>query len=57
LAAQKQADVQRLNLCLQGLLDSVLDDLNDRDTFTVEKAKIMSQKKTLEEQRARLMAG
>ncbi|TXT48536.1 MAG: recombinase [Limisphaerales bacterium] len=57
LAAQKQAEIEKLNLRLQRLLDSFLDELIDRDTFTVEKAKIMSQKKTLEEQRTRLMAG
>ena len=35
---------------LQRLLDSFLDELIDRETFAVEKAKLMSQKKTLEEQ-------
>ncbi|NBR87876.1 MAG: hypothetical protein EBT61_20640, partial [Verrucomicrobia bacterium] len=38
------------------LLDSFLDELIDRDTFAAEKAKILSQKKTLEEQRTRVMA-
>ena len=37
--------------------DSFLDELIDRETFTVEKAKLMSQKKTLEEQKNRLLAG
>ncbi len=57
LAAQKQTEVEKINLRLQRLLDSFLDELIDRDTFTVEKAKLMSQKKTLEEQKTRLMAG
>ena len=57
LVAQKQAEIEKINLRLQRLLDSFLDELIDRETFTVEKAKLMSQKKTLEEQKDRLMAG
>ena len=57
LAAQKQTEIEKINLRLQKLLDSFLDELIDRETFTVEKAKLMSQKKTLEEQKTRLMAG
>jgi hypothetical protein len=57
LAAQKQGEIEKVNLRLQRLHDSFLDQLFDRETFTVEKAKMMSQKKTLEEQKARLMAG
>jgi len=38
-------------------LDSFLDELIDRETFTTEKAKLMSRKKTLEEQKAGLTAG
>ena len=57
LAAQKRAEIEKINLRLQRLLDSFLDELIDRETFTVEKAKLMSQKKTLEEQKTRLMAG
>ena len=41
----------------KGFLDSFLDELIDRETFAAEKAKLMSQKKTLEEQKARLTAG
>ncbi|MDE3067739.1 MAG: recombinase family protein, partial [Verrucomicrobiota bacterium] len=57
LAAQKRAEVDKINARLQRLLDSFLDELIDRETFTAEKAKLMSQKKTLEEQKARLTAG
>ena len=57
LAAQKRAEIEKVNLRLQRLLDSFLDELIDRETFTGEKAKLMSQKKTLEEQKSRLMAG
>ena len=39
------------------LLDSFLDERIDRETFAAEKAKLMSQKKTLEEQKTRLKAG
>jgi len=34
-----------------------LDELINRETFTVEKARLMSQKKTLEEQKTSLLAG
>ncbi len=57
LLAQKQSEIEKINLRLQRLLDSFLDELIDRETFTGEKAKLMSQKKTLEEQKSRLMAG
>ncbi len=57
LAAQRQAEIQKINDRLQRLLDSFLDELIDRETFAAEKAKLMSQKKTLEEQKARLKAG
>jgi len=57
LVAQKQAEVEKINLRLKRLLDSFLDELIDRETFTVEKTKLMSQKKTLEEQKTCLMAG
>jgi hypothetical protein len=57
LVAQKRAEIEKVNLRLQRLLDSFLDELIDRETFTGEKAKLMSPKKTLEEQKARLMAG
>ena len=57
LAVQKRTEVEKINLRLQKLLDSFLDELIDRETFTAEKAKLMSQKKTLEEQKAHLTAG
>ncbi|MDE3068608.1 MAG: hypothetical protein KGJ60_13820 [Verrucomicrobiota bacterium] len=57
LAAQKRAEIDKINARLQWLLDSFLDELIDRETFTAEKAKWMSRKKTLEEQTAHLTAG
>jgi hypothetical protein len=57
LAAQKRLEIEKINDRIQRLLDSFLDELIDRETFAVEKAKLMSQKKTLEEQKARLTAG
>ena len=50
MAGQKRAEIEKINLRLQKLLDSFLDGVIDRDTFTAEKAKGMSQKKSLEEQ-------
>lgn len=50
---QEAREIYRLGCWL---LDSFLDELIDRDTFAAEKAKILSQKKTLEEQRTRVMA-
>jgi hypothetical protein len=57
LASQKQGEIEKINLRLQRLLDSFLDELIDRETFAVEKAKLMSQKKTLQEQKAAHAAG
>jgi site-specific DNA recombinase len=57
MAAQRQEEIDQINARLQRLLDSFLDQLIDRETFAVEKAKLMSQKKTLEEQKTRLKAG
>jgi DNA invertase Pin-like site-specific DNA recombinase len=51
-AERKRTEIEAVNLRLQKLLDSFLDELIDRETFTVQKAKLMSQKKSLEEQRA-----
>jgi hypothetical protein len=42
---------------LVAVLCAVLDGLIDRETFAAEKVKLMSQKMTLEEQKARLAAG
>ncbi len=49
--ATKRAEIGKVQLRLQKLLDSFLDELIDRETFTAEKSKLMSQKKTLEEQK------
>jgi site-specific DNA recombinase len=57
LAAQKRAEIEKINLRLQTLLDSFLDAIIDRETYVAEKAKGMSQKKTLEEQIAALSTG
>ena len=57
LATQKRLEIDKINLKLQKLLDSFLDNLVDREMFTAEKAKLMSQKKTLVEQNERLKAG
>ncbi len=57
LAAQKHADIQKLNERIQKLLDSYLDELIDRETFTAEKAKAMSQRKTLEQEKEACEAG
>ena len=57
LAAQREAEIVKINLRLQKLLDSYLDELIDRETFTAEKAKLMSQKKSLEEEKKHLHAG
>ncbi len=57
LAAERRLQIEQINLKLQKLLDSFLDDLVDRETFAAEKAKLMSRKKTLEEEKTRLQAG
>jgi site-specific DNA recombinase len=57
LAAQKHAEIQKINQRMQKLLDSFLDELIDRETFIAEKAKLMSQRKTLEQQKDACAAG
>jgi site-specific DNA recombinase len=57
VAMQKRAELDKINARLQKLLDSFLDGIVDREEYTAEKAKLMSQKKTLEEQKGRLAAG
>jgi len=47
LAAQKNAEIEKISLRLQRLLDSFLDGVIDRNDYTAEKAKLMSRKKTL----------
>jgi site-specific DNA recombinase len=51
-AQEKAIEIDKVNQKLQRLLDSFLDALIDREIFTAEKAKLMGQKKVLEEQRA-----
>ena len=48
--AQKRTEIEKLNLRLQRLLDSFLDAVIERNDYTAEKTKLMSQKKTLEGQ-------
>jgi len=57
MAGQKRAEIEKINLRLQKLLDSFLDEIIDRDTYVAEKAKWMSQKKSLEEQATALLKG
>jgi chromosome segregation ATPase len=55
--AEKRGEIEKINLRLQRLLDSFLDAVIERDDYTVEKTKLMSQKKSLEGQIAALSAG
>ena len=57
LAGQKRAEIEKINLRLQILLDSFLDGVIDRETYVAEKSKAMSQKKSLEEQCSALLKG
>jgi hypothetical protein len=57
VAASKRAEIEKLNSRLQILLDSLLDGIIEREVYVAEKAKVMSQKKTLEEQQATLQQG
>jgi hypothetical protein len=57
VVAEKRGEIEKINLRLQKLLDSFLDGIIDRETYVAEKAKGMSQKKTLEEQSTALSAG
>ena len=57
LASQKRKEIEKLNLRLQTLLDSYLDGIIDREAYVAEKGKIMSQKKSLEEQSNALLKG
>jgi site-specific DNA recombinase len=54
LVAQKRAEIEKINLRLQKLLDSFLDGVIDRNDYTAEKTKLMSRKKSLEEQSSAL---
>ena len=57
MAEQKRREIEKINLRLQTLLDSFLDGIIDRETYVAEKAKRMSQKKSLEEQSNALLKG
>ena len=57
MAGQKRAEIEKINLRLQKLLDSFLDEIIDRETYVAEKAKWMSQKKSLQEQSTALLTG
>ena len=56
LVAQRRAEIERINLRLQKLLASFLDEIIDRRTYVEKKAKLLSQRKSLEEQKDRLTA-
>ena len=55
--AGKRDEIDKINLRLQRLLDSFLDAVIERDDYTAEKTKLMSQKKSFEAQIATLSAG
>ena len=57
LAGQKRAEIEKVNQRLQKLLDAFLDGVIERNDYTAEKAKLMSQKKSLEEQCSALLRG
>ena len=57
VVAGKRDEIDKINLRLQRLLDSFLDAVIERDDYTAEKTKLMSQKKSLEAQIAALSAG
>ncbi len=57
MAGQKRAEIEKINLRLKKLLDAFLDGVFERSDYTDEKAKLMSQKKSLEEQASALLRG
>jgi site-specific DNA recombinase len=57
LASEKRAEIEKINLRLQRLLGSFLDGVVERNDYTAEKAKLMSRKKSLEEQSSALLKG
>ena len=57
VARQKREEIEKINLRLQKLLDSFLDEIIDREIYVAEKAKLMSQKKSLQEQSTALLTG
>jgi site-specific DNA recombinase len=54
VCAAKQAEIEKINLRLQRLLDSFLDGIIERNDFTSMKSKLMSERKTLQEQSSAL---
>ena len=57
VVVEKRAEIEKVNLRLQKLLDAFLDGVIERNDYTAEKAKLMSQKKSLEEQSTALSTG
>lgn len=57
LAAEKRAEVGKINLRLQKLLDAFLDGIVERDAYVAEKVTLMGRKKALEEQSTALSRG
>ncbi|HWA85285.1 MAG TPA: zinc ribbon domain-containing protein [Opitutus sp.] len=55
--ATKHAEIESVRARLQRLQDGFLDGVVERQDFVVEKAKLMSQKKTLEEQSSSISRG
>lgn len=55
--AGKRDEIDKINLRLQRLLDSFLEAVIDRDEYTAEKTKLMSQKKSMEAQIVTLSTG
>ena len=57
LVKEKRAEIAAVNARLQRLLDSFLDGIVERESYVAEKAKLMSRKRTLEEQNTALSKG
>jgi site-specific DNA recombinase len=57
LIAERRAELEKLTQKLQRLTDAFLDAVIDRETYAAEKEKILSQKKSLAEQRDNLSQG
>lgn len=57
MIAEKRTEIEKINLRLQRLLDSFLDAVIERDEYTAEKIKLMSQKKSLEGQNTTFRQG
>ncbi|MDE3065929.1 MAG: hypothetical protein KGJ60_00105 [Verrucomicrobiota bacterium] len=53
----KRAAIEEIKLRLQRRLDSFLDGVIEREEYTAERARLMSRKKTLEEQKGACAAG